>query len=61
MAQLGIYVGKGIGFDFIHAAGCVAFALAFGPALIRSIQRFARRIQVNWQPVASAGAAGSSH
>ena len=49
-AQLGVYVGKGIGFDVVHALGCVAFALAFGPALIRSIQRFARRLQVTWLP-----------
>ena len=53
-AQLGIYVGKGIGFDLIHAVGCVVFALIFGPALIHSIERFARRIEINWQPVASA-------
>ncbi len=46
--QLGIYVGKGLGFDAIHAAGCLFFALAFGPALTRSIQRFARRLQVKW-------------
>jgi energy-coupling factor transport system substrate-specific component len=31
-AQLGVYVGQGLGFDAIHAAGCLAFALAFGPA-----------------------------
>jgi hypothetical protein len=49
-AQLGVYVAKGIGFDAVHALGCVAFALAFGPALIRSIQRFARRLQVTWLP-----------
>ncbi len=49
-AQLGIYVGKGIGFDAVHALGCVAFALAFGPSLTRSIQRFARRLQVTWRP-----------
>ena len=49
-AQLGIYVVKGIGFDAVHALGCVAFALAFGPALIRSIQRFSRRLQVTWLP-----------
>ncbi|HET7050169.1 MAG TPA: prenyltransferase/squalene oxidase repeat-containing protein [Solirubrobacteraceae bacterium] len=49
-AQLGVYVGKGIGFDVVHALACVAFALAFGPALIRSIQRFARRLQVTWLP-----------
>lgn len=47
-AQLGVYVGKGIGFDAIHAAGCLVFALALGPVLIRSIQRFARRLQVTW-------------
>jgi prenyltransferase/squalene oxidase-like repeat protein len=50
LAQLGVYVGKGIGFDFIHAISCVAFALAFGPALARSIGRFALRIDVTWLP-----------
>ena len=49
VAQLGVYVGKGVGFDFVHAAGCFAFALAFGPALTRSIARFAERIQVAWR------------
>ncbi len=49
-AQLGVYVGKGIGFDMVHALGCVAFALAFGPSLTRAIQRFARRLQVTWLP-----------
>jgi energy-coupling factor transport system substrate-specific component len=48
LAQLGVYVARGIGFDVIHAAGCVVFALAFGPALIRSVQRFARRLSVSW-------------
>jgi energy-coupling factor transport system substrate-specific component len=47
---LGVYVGKGLGFDSVHAAGCVAFALAFGPALTRSIQRFTARLQVTWSP-----------
>ncbi len=49
-AQLGIYVGKGLGFDAVHAAGCLVFALAFGPALLRSIQRFAARLTVTWVP-----------
>ncbi len=52
-AQLGVYVGKGIGFDLIHAVSCVLFAVAFGPPLTRSIQRFARRLDVKWE---SAGA-----
>jgi energy-coupling factor transport system substrate-specific component len=56
LAQLGIYVGKGIGFDVIHAVSCVLFALAFGMPMIRSIQRFARRLQVRWEPLD--GAAG---
>jgi energy-coupling factor transport system substrate-specific component len=51
LAQLGFYVGQGLGFDAIHAAGCLAFALALGPALTRSIQRFARRVEVTWLPV----------
>ena len=51
LAQLGVYVGQGLGFDAIHAAGCLAFALALGPALTRSIQRFARRVEVTWLPV----------
>jgi energy-coupling factor transport system substrate-specific component len=50
LGQLGVYVGKGIGFDFVHAIGCVAFALAFGPALARSIARFSRRLSVTWVP-----------
>jgi energy-coupling factor transport system substrate-specific component len=53
-SQLGVYVGKGIGFDFVHAAGCLAFALAFGPALRRSIERFARRLNVTWRPAGAA-------
>jgi energy-coupling factor transport system substrate-specific component len=47
-AQLGAYVGAGLGFDAVHAAGCLVFALAIGPALIRSVQRFTRRLQVQW-------------
>ncbi|MGH2868353.1 MAG: prenyltransferase/squalene oxidase repeat-containing protein [Solirubrobacteraceae bacterium] len=46
--QLGLYVGRGLGFDAVHAAGCLGFALAFGPALTRSVQRFSRRLQVRW-------------
>ncbi|HWD75152.1 MAG TPA: prenyltransferase/squalene oxidase repeat-containing protein [Solirubrobacteraceae bacterium] len=51
LAALGVYVGQGLGFDAVHAGGCLVFALAIGPALIRSIERFARRLQVTWVPV----------
>ena len=50
LAQLGVYVGKGIGFDCVHAAGCLVFALALGPAMIHSLSRFATRLQVDWAP-----------
>ncbi len=52
-AQLAIYVGKGLGFDAVHAAGCVVFALALGPALARSVRRFATRLEVSWRPPVS--------
>ena len=48
--ELGVYVAKGLGFDAVHAAGCLAFALLFGPALVRSVARFAARLQVTWRP-----------
>ena len=48
LAQLGVYVGQGLGFDAIYAGSCMVFALAFGPALLRSIQRFTKRLEINW-------------
>jgi energy-coupling factor transport system substrate-specific component len=58
LAQLGVYVGKGLGFDLIHACGCFAFALAFGPSMIRALRRFRKRLHVTWLP--SAAELGSS-
>jgi energy-coupling factor transport system substrate-specific component len=58
-----------VGFDAVHAAGCLVFALAFGPALARSIGRFATRLEVTWRTatpllviglVVLAGATGSA-
>lgn len=46
--QLGAYVGQGLGFDAVHAAGCVGFALLLGPGLIGALERFTRRLQVRW-------------
>jgi energy-coupling factor transport system substrate-specific component len=58
LAQLGVYVGKGAGFDLIHGCGCFAFALAFGPSMIRALRRFRKRLHVTWLP--SAAELGSS-
>jgi energy-coupling factor transport system substrate-specific component len=51
LAALGVYVGSGLGFDALYAVSCAGFALAFGPALLRAVQRFARRIEVTWVPL----------
>lgn len=48
LPALGAYVAQGTGFDFVHAIGCLVFALAFGPALVRSLDRFRRRLRVTW-------------
>jgi energy-coupling factor transport system substrate-specific component len=59
LAALSAYVASGLGFDGIYAAACFGFALAFGPALLRSVQRFARRIEVTWIDVAEPGVRAS--
>lgn len=56
LAQLGVYVGQGIGFDLLYATGCFGFAMLFGPALIRMLARFRTRIQVTWLPPVGSGA-----
>ncbi len=67
VGQLAVYVGKGIGFDLVHAVGCFGFAMLFGPSLIRALGRFTTRIQVTWLPragplvpVLAAGAAAAA-
>ncbi len=55
-ASLRLYVAKGLAFDAIHAVGCLVFALAFGPALVHSLQRYGRRLHVTWRPVGTLGA-----
>jgi energy-coupling factor transport system substrate-specific component len=49
LSQLAAYVGQGTGFDVISAAGCAAFALAFGPLLAGSLRRAVRRLHVEWR------------
>jgi energy-coupling factor transport system substrate-specific component len=44
-------------FDLAHAIGNLAFCLAFGPVLVRSLSRFQARMDVQWRPPAPAVAA----
>lgn len=36
--------------NLAHAAGNFVFALAFGPALLRTLERYKLRLSVSWQP-----------
>ncbi len=49
--------GTSLPFNLAHATGNLLFALAFGPALVRSLARFRRRLEVRWVASAPAGAA----
>jgi len=57
LAKLGAYSATSLPFDLAHAFGNVAFALAFGPALIRALQRFRSRMEVTWLGAPAADAA----
>jgi energy-coupling factor transport system substrate-specific component len=64
-----VYQTTSLPWDLVHAAGNVAFFLAFGPVLVRTLRRFRTRLSFTWAPrpagvalaiaaVALAGAAG---
>jgi prenyltransferase beta subunit len=42
--------GTSLPFNLAHAIGNVVFCLAFGPALLRALQRFRTRMEVTWRP-----------
>ena len=43
--------GTSLPFNVAHAAGNVAFCLAFGPALVRALERFRARLNITWIPL----------
>jgi energy-coupling factor transport system substrate-specific component len=50
-AKLAAYFATSLPFDVAHIIGNVAFCLAFGPALVRALQRYRARFTVTWTPV----------
>jgi energy-coupling factor transport system substrate-specific component len=50
VAQWAAVQAAGLPFDVAHAAGNVAFFLAFGPAFVRVLQRYRARLEVRWGP-----------
>ncbi|MDX6658878.1 MAG: energy-coupling factor transport system substrate-specific component, partial [Solirubrobacteraceae bacterium] len=43
--------GASLGFNLAHAVGNVVFCLAFGPALVRALERFRARLHITWIPL----------
>jgi energy-coupling factor transport system substrate-specific component len=57
LAEYLVLGGRGIPFNIAHAAGNLVFCLAFGPLLVRALQRYRDRLEVVWKPLpAGAGA-----
>ena len=51
LAQYLAIAGVSLPFNIAHAVGNVAFCLAFGPALIRALERYRERLEVTWVPL----------
>ena len=54
--ELALLTGRGVPFNIAHAAGNIAFCLAFGPVLVRALTRFRDRFEITWHPAPIAGA-----
>ena len=52
--KLWFYFAGSFPFDVAHALGSLLFCLAFGPALVRALQRFRTRFEVTWKPAPAA-------
>jgi hypothetical protein len=46
-----VLAGRGLPFNIGHAAGNLAFCLAFGPLLVRALRRYRDRLEVVWHPL----------
>jgi energy-coupling factor transport system substrate-specific component len=46
-----LVAGRGVPFNLTHAAGNVVFCLAFGPLLVRALDRYRDRLEVVWHPL----------
>ncbi|HUR86801.1 MAG TPA: prenyltransferase/squalene oxidase repeat-containing protein [Solirubrobacteraceae bacterium] len=58
-AEYVVLGGRGLPFNLAHAAGNLVFCLAFGPLLVRALQRYRDRLEVVWRPLPAGGAAAS--
>lgn len=54
--ELWVVLARGLPFNVAHAVGNVVFCLAFGPLLVRTLERFRERFEIRWEPVAARAA-----
>ncbi len=54
LAQYLTISGVSLSFNIAHAVGNVVFCLAFGPALVRALERYRTRLTVTWAPAPAA-------
>jgi energy-coupling factor transport system substrate-specific component len=55
-----LVAGRGVPFNIAHATGNVVFCLAFGPLLVRALERYRDRLEVIWHPLPPARATDSA-
>ena len=46
-----LVAGRGVPFNVAHAAGNIVFCIAFGPLLVRALDRYRDRLEVVWHPL----------
>jgi energy-coupling factor transport system substrate-specific component len=46
-----LVAGRGVPFNIAHAGGNILFCLAFGPLLVRALERYRERLEVVWHPL----------
>jgi prenyltransferase beta subunit len=51
-----VVAGTSLPYNLAHAIGNVVFCLLIGPAFIRALERYRRRLELRWLPAAAAGA-----
>ncbi len=50
-----VVAGTSLPYNLAHAIGNVVFCLLIGPAFIRALERYRRRLEVRWLPAAATG------
>jgi energy-coupling factor transport system substrate-specific component len=50
-AGFAVVLGAALAFDLTHVIASFVFALAFGPTLLRMLDRLRARLEVSWQPL----------